>query len=153
VEEAIKSSYLSAFPPAGLKQLLIESVRLDVPAGSMLYRESEEPKVGLVLTGLFRVYMTSAEGRQVTVRYARRGNVLGTAVVVGGPVEVRVQALVDSAILIFSVQTLQHLGRTDARIAWAIAEEVTHRLYAALGELRATLSALCASGSYATCLT
>jgi hypothetical protein len=34
----------------------------------------------------------SAEGRQVTVRYARPGDVLGIAVLVGGPASVGVQA-------------------------------------------------------------
>jgi CRP-like cAMP-binding protein len=47
----------------------------------------------LVVQGLIRVYMTSSEGRQVTVRYARSGDVLGIAVLVGGPANVDVQAL------------------------------------------------------------
>jgi CRP/FNR family transcriptional regulator, cyclic AMP receptor protein len=38
----------------------------------------------LVVRGLIRVYMTSPEGRQVTVRYARACDVLGIAVLVGG---------------------------------------------------------------------
>jgi CRP/FNR family transcriptional regulator, cyclic AMP receptor protein len=135
VSKAIKGSYFSVLPNAILKRLLAEAVRLDVPAGSTVYRESDDPKVGLVVTGLFRVYMTSPEGRQVTVGYARGGDVLGTAVVVGGPVAVRVQALIDSAILILNPQAVQELGKIDARVAWAIAEEVTRRLYAAIAEI------------------
>ncbi len=133
--EAVKRSYLSALPGTALKHLLDEAVRLDVPAGSTLYRESDEARLGLVVSGLFRAYMTSPDGRQVTVRYARPGSVLGTAVTVGGPVHVNVQALVDSSILVFNVQTLQTLAKNDARIAWTIAEEVTHRLYAVLWEV------------------
>jgi CRP/FNR family transcriptional regulator, cyclic AMP receptor protein len=91
--------------------------------------------MGLVVTGLFRVYMTSPEGRQVTVRYARKGDVLGTPVMVGGPVSVRVQSLTESAILVLNPHALQELGKTDARVAWAIAEEVTRRLYAAIAEI------------------
>jgi hypothetical protein len=36
--------------------------------------------------GLLRLYLASSvEGRQVTIRYARPGDVLGIAVLVGGP--------------------------------------------------------------------
>ena len=52
VSKAIKGSYFSVLPTTILKQLLAEAVRLDVPAGSTLYRESNDPKVGLVITGL-----------------------------------------------------------------------------------------------------
>lgn len=37
------------------------------------------PRGMLVVRGLIRVYMTSPEGRQVTVRYARAGDLLGIA--------------------------------------------------------------------------
>jgi CRP/FNR family transcriptional regulator, cyclic AMP receptor protein len=40
----------------------------------------------------------SAEGRQVTVRYARPGDVLGIAVLVGGPASVGVQAVEPSGL-------------------------------------------------------
>jgi CRP/FNR family transcriptional regulator len=153
VAEAVTESCLSTFPNAALKQLLTDAVRLDVPGGSTLYRESDKPKVGLVVTGVFRVQMTSPEGRHVTVRYARRGDVLGTAAVVGGPVHVSVQVLIDSAILMLNVQTLQELGKADARVAWAIAEEVTHRLYAALAEIAGNTSLRCGSASCTICLT
>ncbi len=135
VGDAVRKSYLARLPAAALKLLLTEAVRLDVPAGSTLYRESDEPRIGLVVIGLFRVYMASPDGREVTVRYARPSHVLGTAVAVGGPVQVSVQALIDSSILQLNVHTLQALAQKDARVAWAIAEEVTHRLYAALGEV------------------
>ena len=52
----------------------------------------------LVVRGLIRVYMTSPEGRQVTVRYARANDVLGIAVLVGGPANVSVQALAESSL-------------------------------------------------------
>ena len=50
--------------------------------------------------------MTSAEGRQVTVRYARPGDVLGIAVLVGGPADVGVQAVRASTLFRISARTL-----------------------------------------------
>ena len=53
------------------RQALGRCRRIDVPAGSVLYRDREASRMGIVVAGLIRVYLTSAEGRQVTVRYAR----------------------------------------------------------------------------------
>jgi CRP-like cAMP-binding protein len=52
----------------------------------------------LVVGGLLRVYMSFPEGRQVTIRYARPGDVLGIAVLVGGPADVGVQTLAESGL-------------------------------------------------------
>jgi CRP/FNR family transcriptional regulator, cyclic AMP receptor protein len=75
----------------------------------------------LVVEGLLRVYMTSAEGRQVTVRYARGADVLGIAVLVGGPVNVSVQAVAPSSLFRIDARTLTSAARQDARVAWAVA--------------------------------
>jgi CRP/FNR family transcriptional regulator, cyclic AMP receptor protein len=121
-------SFLLTLDETTRARLLADAVRLDVPAGSVLYRDREASRMGVVLAGLIRVYLTSAEGRQVTVRYARDGDVLGTAVTVNGPIAVSVQAITDTTLLIFSVDRVRAIGQTDARFAWAVAEEVARRL-------------------------
>ena len=40
-----------------------------------------------------------------------------------------VQALTSTSVLMLNVATLQTLGQSDARFAWAVAEEITRRLY------------------------
>jgi CRP/FNR family transcriptional regulator, cyclic AMP receptor protein len=129
---ALRKSFLSVFPPDSLEQLLADAIRLEIPAGGVFYREGDSPRLALVLDGLIRVYLTSPEGRQVTVRYARRGEVLGAPLVVGGSVDVRGQALVASTLVMLNVHTLRDLARGDAAVAWAVAEEVTRRLFAVL---------------------
>jgi len=81
------------------------------------------------------MYMTSVEGRQVTVRYARPGDVLGIAVLVGGPADVGVQAVHASALFRISVRTLTTAAHRDARVAWALAEELNRRLYGTLEQI------------------
>jgi CRP/FNR family cyclic AMP-dependent transcriptional regulator len=83
----------------------------------------------LVVTGLLRVYMSSPEGRQVTVRYARGRDVLGIAVLVGGPADVGVQTLEDSSLFRVDAALLTATARNDGRVAWALAEELNRRLY------------------------
>ncbi|HEY1291635.1 MAG TPA: Crp/Fnr family transcriptional regulator [Chloroflexota bacterium] len=130
--EAVEHSFLAALPEDALERLTVGAVRLDVPAGSTLYREGERPSMALLADGLLRVYLTSAHGRQVTIRYARAGSVLGVPLAIAGPVDTSVQALTRVTLFVLNVATVQALGQTDARVAWALAQEVTRRLYEVL---------------------
>jgi CRP/FNR family cyclic AMP-dependent transcriptional regulator len=127
--DAMAKSFLGKLPTEVAGQLLAVGERADFPAGVTVYREGSAPRALLVIRGLIRVYMSSAEGRQVTVRYARDADVLGIAVIVGGPVNVSVQTLAPSSVFTISVRTLTSAARRDARVAWAMAEELSTRLY------------------------
>jgi CRP/FNR family cyclic AMP-dependent transcriptional regulator len=135
IDEAIAKSMLAAFPPTLRATLTQEAIPVDLPAGTTLYYEEDEPRCGLVITGLIRVYMTSPDGRQITVRYARTGELLGIAAIVGGPAPVSVQVLTDAALLMLNVRTLQMSGQTEPKVGWLMAQEVTHRLYDTLEAL------------------
>jgi CRP/FNR family cyclic AMP-dependent transcriptional regulator len=135
IDEALAQSIFAAFPPALRETLRQEAIQVDLPAGTTLYYEEDEPRCGLVITGLVRVYMTSPEGRQITVRYARAGDILGIPTIVGGPAPVSVQMLTDAALLMLNVRTLQLSGQTEPKVGWLMAQEVTRRLYDTLEAL------------------
>jgi CRP/FNR family cyclic AMP-dependent transcriptional regulator len=132
VEEALARSFPGRLPPEVVARLRSAAERADYPAGTTIYRAGSGPRAMLVVAGLIRVYMTSLEGRQVTVRYARAGDVLGIAVLVGGPANVSVQAQAASSLFRISSRTLTGAARSDARVAWAMAEELNRRLYESL---------------------
>lgn len=132
VGAAVARSVFGTLPPETLARLLADAVGLDVPAGSVLYRDEDPARTGLVVAGLVRIYLTSREGRQVTVRYARAGATVGVPMAVGGPVAVGGQAVTDTRLLLLHGATLRSLAMTDARVAWPLAEEVTRLLYAVL---------------------
>ena len=132
VADAMARSFLGKLPVEVADRLLAEGERSDYPAGTTIYREGAAPRTALVVQGLLRVYLTSAEGRQVTVRYAREADVLGIAVLVGGPVNVAVQTLAPSSLFRISAPTLTEAAHQDARVAWAMAEELNRRLYETL---------------------
>jgi CRP/FNR family transcriptional regulator, cyclic AMP receptor protein len=129
VADALRRSFLGKLPRDVVAQLVAGGHRTDYPAGSTIYREGAAPRAELVVRGLLRVYMTSPEGRQVTVRYAREADVLGIAVIVGGPVNVSVQTLADSSLFSIDGRRLTNAARRDGRVAWALAEELNRRLY------------------------
>jgi CRP/FNR family transcriptional regulator len=132
VEDALAHSFLAALPPEVCDRLHAEGERADYPAGTTVYRAGSDPRAALVVRGLLRVFLTSAEGRQVTVRYARPGDVLGIAVLVGGPASTSVQAVEPSSVFRISARTLIAAARRDPRVSWAIAEELNRRLYEVL---------------------
>jgi CRP/FNR family transcriptional regulator, cyclic AMP receptor protein len=121
VGDALARSFPADLPPELAGRLQAEGERADYPAGTTVYRVGSDPQAVLVVGGLLRVYLMSAEGRRVTVRYARPGDVLGIAVLVGGPASTGVQALEASSLFRISLRTLTAAARTDSRVGWAIA--------------------------------
>jgi CRP/FNR family transcriptional regulator, cyclic AMP receptor protein len=129
VQSAAAQSFLRGLPRSLVEQLLTTGTCLDVPSGTTVYRPGDDPRAFLVVHGLLRVYMSSPEGRHVTVRYTRAGDVLGIPVLIGGPVYVGVSTLADSRLFRIDAPLLIAAARRDAAVAWALAEEVNRRLY------------------------
>ena len=132
VAKALSRTFLADLAPDTRRRILAGAMRLDVPAGSVVYRDADDPGVALVVAGLIRVYLTSDEGRQLTVRYARTGDLLGVPTAIGGPAAVSTQALTEASLMVFNHANLRRLAMADSRLSWALAEEVTERLYEVL---------------------
>ena len=132
ITDAVSLSPLADLPQALRDRLLAGAILVDVPAGGTVYREDDAPRCALVVSGLVRTYMTAPMGREVTVRYGRRGDLLGIAAALCGPAPVSVQMVTDVTVLFFSAATLRAMVRTDPVISSLVAEEVTHRLYETL---------------------
>ena len=131
VDDALARSFLAELPTELAGRLRAEGERADYPAGTTVYRAGSDPRAALVVRGLIRVYLSSPGGRQVTVRYARPGDVLGIAVLVGGPAT-SVQTVEPSSVFRISARTLTETARRDPQVSWTIAEELNRRLYEVL---------------------
>jgi CRP/FNR family transcriptional regulator len=122
--------------PTGTVESLIEGGRVvEFPTGHVVYSEADAERLAVVLHGLLRVYMHASDGRQVTVRYVRAGELLGVPALVGGPAPVFVQAVTAGAAFFFEIARVKRSAHEDASLAWALAEEAVHRLYDVLEEL------------------
>jgi CRP/FNR family transcriptional regulator len=132
VDAVLARSFLAELPAELVGELLAQGERADYPAGTTVYRAGDDPQAALVVRGLIRVYLSSPGGRQVTVRYARPGDVLGIAVLVGGPASTGVQMVEPSSVFRISARVLTAAARRDPRVSWAIAEELNRRLYEVL---------------------
>lgn len=134
-QEAIPSGFLATLPATAARRLLADAVRIDVPAGGTVYRDEERGRAIVVLHGLLRTYLSSPDGRQVTIRYARSGEVVGLALVVGGPAPITIQALTSASVVALRIDVLRTLLETDPAVARACAEELARQLFRAFDEI------------------
>jgi CRP/FNR family transcriptional regulator, cyclic AMP receptor protein len=138
VRAAVERSFLAQLPADALERLLAGAVLEPVSAGTTTYRAGGEPRPSLIVSGLFRSYFAGPDGRQVTVRYAREGDVLGVVAAAGGPAPLYVQALTDSQRLLLDIDTLRALASNDAQVAWVLIGALTATVHALWHELAAT---------------
>ena len=133
--EGLDRGFLLALPRDAAERLLAEAIRINVPAGAVIYRDDETPRLIVVVKGLLRVFVSSVDGRQVTVRYARSGDVAGLVLVIGGPAPMSIAAMTSSLVVALRIDTLRALLGTDPGVARACAVELTSQLHDLLDEL------------------
>ncbi len=128
-QRAISASVLAGLPSSLRDRVLANALPVELPAGATIYRDEDDPRCALVVVGLARIFLSAPDGRTVTVRYARSGELLGVPVVVVGPAPVSVQMVIDTTLLMFSAQTLRRLGQIEPAVGWMLASEIAQRLY------------------------
>jgi len=135
VQDGLQDGFLFTLPAAAAERLLREGIRISVPPGSIVYRDDERPRVIVVVSGVLRVFVSSVDGRQVTIRYVRSGGVAGLALVIGGPAPMSIQTLTGASVVALPVDTLRALVAREPGVARACAEELTRELYRAVADV------------------
>jgi CRP-like cAMP-binding protein len=129
---AWRECFLSSLPPRAGEVLLETAIELDAVAGQVLQPESDAPTtrlIGFVTAGVVRSYVSSAQGRELTVRHAKRGDVLGLPGLIGERAPAAIQAVTDCGVVRLSVTTMLRLAQTDPAVAWAVSREVTRIMF------------------------
>jgi CRP/FNR family transcriptional regulator len=125
----------AAVPIGTIESLIAGGHVINFSSGGTVYAEADAERLAVMIHGLLRVYMPAGDGRQVTVRYVRPGDLLGVPALIGGPAPVFVQAVTPGSAFFFDLDRVKRAARNDASLAWALAEEAVHRLYDVLEEL------------------
>jgi CRP/FNR family transcriptional regulator len=145
---AIEASPLAPLEPEVRDAVVRRGRLVDVPAGRLHARPgSAAVRGGLVVEGLFRVFIMAADGRRLTVRHARTGDFVGLTVGTGQPAPVFVEAVGDGRLFELSGDDLERLAAEHGALAWALAREASLReregiealAEASFGTLRARL--------------
>ena len=113
------------FLEAGLWERLIEgSETVCADAGELLYTPSTAPRLLAILEGVARVFIWTAAGRQVTLRYARPGDLVGLPAALGPTSQTSAVAVTDTVVALLSVDRLRELSARHVNLAWPIAKQM-----------------------------
>lgn len=132
---AIEASFLGTFRAATLEEIVRRGIVTQISSGHVFIEEGQVDWAGILLVGMARVYLTTSEGRQVTLRHVRPGGAVGIPCVVGKENPVRVATLTECRLLRLNVSHLRLLAERDASVALALATEVTQRLLETCAEV------------------
>jgi CRP/FNR family cyclic AMP-dependent transcriptional regulator len=135
---AIAASHLGSLPPDVIDGLTADASQLHVPAGSVLHGQgSTTPHVEIVVSGLVRVYVTVPDGRTMSVRYCRRGALIGVVSLFASPFSLPVtdQALTDADLLALRASVVRRAAERDVRVARALLDELSERVLAFIAEI------------------
>src|SRR4029079_13941370 len=113
-----------------LEQLLVGArVRTVSARGAIFGPRDVAPRAGILLAGTARAFRAAGDGRQLTVRYARRGALLARgSSLLGGHTPVATRAVTDRDLRELDVVPFLRLVETDASVANVVLTELSSRL-------------------------
>ncbi|HEY7211474.1 MAG TPA: Crp/Fnr family transcriptional regulator [Bryobacteraceae bacterium] len=142
VDQAASTGILAKLSAEQRSVLLSSGHLSEVAAGQILYLAEDRPRfVALIVEGFLRVFIGGSSGRESTIRYLRRGDLLGVVAALSGPSATSVQTLRDSRIWMVDSAALRRQAQTDIQIAWFIAEECAQRVAALVNEIAGSVFA------------
>ena len=118
------ASFLARLPEPSAQRLLADARELRLATGETFYRGTQHEateRAGLVTAGLLRTFRRAPDGRQVTLRYAPPGALIGLPAVLGQDAEAEGQALQDSIVVVLPAATVRAVAQRDAQVAWSLA--------------------------------
>lgn len=138
VAAALAASNLGRLTEPVRLRLLARARLVRVPAGSVTHREGETAEhLELVVDGLVRAFVTAPDGRGLTVRYARRGALIGVTSMyaAGFRMPAGIQAVIDAHLLRLSPDVVRHAAAEDVRVADALLHELADRVLSFIHEI------------------
>lgn len=141
VRSALSASSLGRLPgPAALR--LLSGARLGrIAPGAVTHREGETAEhLELVVDGLVRAFVTAPDGRTMTVRYCRRGALIGAVSLYasGFRMPAGIQAMVPVRLLCFSPDVVRRAAHQDPLVAEALLQELADRALTYVHEITGT---------------
>jgi CRP/FNR family transcriptional regulator len=123
-----EGTFLGRLPAETRVRLVEGGTILERRRGEVVFASSDpSDRIGVVLRGIVRSFMTADDGRRLSVRYARVGAMIGN--VTTPRAALSVQAVSDCVVLEIDVPTLQASIASDGRIGLILVAEVAQRLY------------------------
>jgi CRP/FNR family transcriptional regulator len=109
------------------EQILVNSTRIRYAAGTIAFQPGDPDRADVLESGLARLFLTSADGRQTTIRYVHPGELMGGLLVMGATFDGSAQILVDSTVIHFDLLTMRRRLEVDPAVATALAADLAQR--------------------------
>jgi CRP/FNR family transcriptional regulator, cyclic AMP receptor protein len=123
LEAARQSGVLSRLTDAQVEALIRGGQRVTYAARSIVPDWDEVPWAAIVLRGCVRAYLPSLEGGQITLRYLRTGDIMGTFEGVGPGLARSFQVLEGCELLRLDVGRMTALARKEPAVTWEFLQE------------------------------
>jgi CRP/FNR family cyclic AMP-dependent transcriptional regulator len=110
--------------PRDVWERLIEGAAVaNTAAGDAIYRAGEMARPIALLSGTVRVFMFTTGGRQVTLRFAGPGELIGLVAYLTGSDTSEAHAVTNVTAATLSVEHIHEIGRREPEILWALARD------------------------------
>lgn len=106
------------------EQLGVGIDEVHIAAGAHIFRAGQLPKIALLGAGLVRVFIATPLGRQMTIRYARAGDLIGLAPFLAGTDQWNAEAITDANVKVLCFDHLRSAAAHDPELPWRIAQHV-----------------------------
>ena len=103
-----------------------------ITAGALIWHAGQLPRIALVMAGIVRVFISTQLGRQMTIRYARAGDLVGLSPYLAGTDEWNAEAITDVSIKVFTFDHVRSAGAHDPELPWSVAQHVAAMMAEAL---------------------
>ena len=112
--------FLSLLTAAKRRRVLAGSGQVRYVAGTLAHMPEQEDYAIIIGRGLVRVYVGDEGGRQATVFYIHRGELMSRGIVRRPALKLYIQAVTDIEVTKLDVDLLRRLARNDAQVAVAL---------------------------------
>lgn len=124
---ALPETFLAEIPTAARERLLCDAPIVDIRAGDLVFSARDiDDRAGVVLSGVARTCLQSHDGRQLSIRYAHAGIMVGS--ITAPRSAVSVQAVTDCTIVEINRRRLGEVLAADGTVGLALIAEITRRL-------------------------
>ena len=122
------NGFLARLSPERAADLVSSAPLVHYPTGSVSAPARDAPWAAIVVSGMVRLYLPTPDGRQVTIRYAKAGDLVGNPTTGIPRVSLEVEAVEACNLLHIDVARMERIARAEPEVAMALVEEVTDRL-------------------------
>jgi CRP-like cAMP-binding protein len=99
----------------------------DVPAGGFIFRAGEEPSIALIRAGTVRIFLRTDAGREITIAYARPGDLIGLGTLLAGTRRWNAEAVTDTTVVPLTFEQVQAAATRSPELSWLITEYIATR--------------------------